>query len=178
MAMGLTQLQTLRTDIHAFFATFGLAPRGRNQGESRQAMAHSEPIEMLVRDLMTTDVFTVERNEALLTANRVMTLGRVRHVLVLDEEGRLTGLLSQRDLFHSGLMKALGYGTHAVQTTLDGLLVKEVMTTNLITIGPDAPLKQAAGIMVAKKIGCLPVMEGKKLVGIITEGDFVKLHSH
>jgi CBS domain-containing protein len=98
-------------------------------------------------------------------------------VVVLDEEGRLIGVLSQRDLFHSGLVKALGFGTHAVQKTLDDLLVKEVMTTQLITTEPDKPLKEAASIMLAHKVGCLPVLEGPKLVGIITESDFVRLHA-
>jgi len=133
--------------------------------------------EMLVRDLMTADVFTVDRNEALLTADRVMTLGRIRHVIVVDDSGELAGVLSQRDLFHSGLMKALGYGTHAVNKALDTLLVKEVMTTNVVTTRPDTPLSQAAALMVTQKIGCLPVVEGAKLVGILTESDFVKLHS-
>lgn len=137
----------------------------------------TDTMEMLVKDLMTTDVFTVDRNEALLTADRVMSLGRIRHVIVVDEDGNLAGVVSQRDLFHSGLLKALGYGTHAMQKTLDGMLVKEVMTTNLITTGPDTPLKQAAGLMVQHKIGCLPVLEGSKLVGIVTESDFVKLHA-
>ncbi|HEY6729016.1 MAG TPA: CBS domain-containing protein [Polyangiaceae bacterium] len=133
--------------------------------------------EMLVRDLMTADVFTVDRNEALLTADRVMTLGRIRHVVVVDEEGELAGLLSQRDLFHSGLMKALGYGKHAMHKTLDTLLVKEVMTTKVVTTKPDTPLSQAAALMFTQKIGCLPVVDGSKLVGILTEADFVKLHS-
>jgi len=138
--------------------------------------ADSSP-EMLVQDLMTTDVFTVDRNDALLMANRIMTLGRIRHVLVRDEDGALVGVLSQRDLFHSGLLKALGYGTHAVQRTLDDLLVKEVMTTELITTTPDTPLADAARSMVDHKVGCLPVMKGTQLVGILTESDFVKLHS-
>lgn len=133
--------------------------------------------QMLVQDLMTTDVFTVDRNDALLTANRIMSLGRIRHVLVRDEDGNLVGVLSQRDLFHSGLLKALGYGTHAVQRTLDTLLVKEVMTTELITATPETPLADAARSMVDHKIGCLPVLKGTRLVGILTEGDFVKLHS-
>jgi len=132
---------------------------------------------MLVRDLMTADVFTVDRNEALLTADRVMTLGRIRHVVVVDEEGELAGVLSQRDLFHSGLVKALGFGTHAVQKTLDTLLVKEVMSSNVLTTRPDTPLSQAAALMFKQKIGCLPVVDGSKLVGILTEADFVKLHS-
>ena len=96
-------------------------------------------LQMLVQDLMTHDVFTVDRNEALLTADRVMTLGRVRHVVVLDEDGKLAGVVSQRDLFHSGLLKALGYGTHARLKTLDTLLVKEVMVTNPITTTPKTP---------------------------------------
>ena len=132
---------------------------------------------MLVRDLMTADVFTVDRNEALLTAERMMNLGRIRHVVVVDEDGKLAGVLSQRDLFHSGLVKALGYGTHAVQKTLDTLLVKEVMSTNVLTTRPDTPLSQAAALMFKQKIGCLPVVDGTKLVGILTEADFVKLHS-
>ncbi len=140
-------------------------------------MSVSDSTEMLVQDLMTTDVFTVERNEALLTANRVMTLGRVRHVLVVDEEGKLAGVISQRDLFHGGLMRALGYGTYALHKTMDGLVVKEVMTTNLITTTPQTPLREAALVMFKNKIGCLPVLDGDKLVGIVTEGDFVKLHA-
>lgn len=140
------------------------------------AMPGDDSTEMLVRDLMTTDVFTVDRNEALLTAERVMNLGRIRHVVVVDDEGQVLGVLSQRDLFHSGVIKALGYGTHAMNKTLDTLLVKEVMTTNVVTTTPDTPLRQAAALMFKQKIGCLPVVDGTKLVGILTEADFVKLH--
>ena len=140
-------------------------------------MSGDDSTEMLVRDLMTADVFTVDRNEALLTAERVMTLGRIRHVIVIDDEGGLAGVVSQRDLFHSGLVKALGFGTHAVTKTLDTLLVKEVMSTNVATTRPDAPLRDAAALMYTRKIGCLPVLDGAKLVGILTEADFVKLHT-
>ena len=140
-------------------------------------MSANDDSEILVQDLMTHDVFTVDRNEALLTADRVMALGRVRHVVVLDEDGRLAGVVSQRDLFHSGLLKALGYGTHARAKTLDTLLVKEVMTTDPITTTPGTPLKQAASLMFNNKVGCLPVLDGDKLVGILTEGDFVRLHT-
>jgi CBS domain-containing membrane protein len=138
--------------------------------------AHESP-EMLVKDLMTTDVFTVDRNEALLTADRMMNLGRIRHVVVVGDDGELAGVVSQRDLFHSGLIKALGYGTRAMQKTLDTLMVKEVMSTDVVTTRPDTPLRNAAELMFTRKIGCLPVVDGSKLVGILTEADFVKLHS-
>ena len=140
-------------------------------------MPGHESTEMLVQDLMTKDVFTVDRNEALLTADRMMNLGRIRHVLVVGDEGELAGVVSQRDLFHSGLIKALGYGTRAMQKTLDTLVVKEVMTTDVVTTRPDTPLRSAAELMFTRKIGCLPVVDGSKLVGILTEADFVKLHT-
>ncbi len=128
----------------------------------------------LVRDVMTQEVATLERNDRLSTADNVMRLGRIRHMPVLDD-GNLVGLVTQRDLFRGALLKALGYGLTAEQTMLDTLAVKEVMATDLVTIAPDATLQEAAGIMVERKIGCLPVVENAKLVGILTEGDFVAL---
>jgi CBS domain-containing membrane protein len=130
---------------------------------------------MTVRDLMTQDVLSVERNQKLTTADDVMRLGRVRHVLVLDETGALEGVVSQRDLFHGGLLKALGYGARAKDHALDSLLVKEAMRTELITTTPDASLQSAACLMAEHKVGCLPVLEAGRVVGILTEGDFVLL---
>ncbi len=128
----------------------------------------------LVRDVMTHEVATLDRNDRLSTADNVMRLGRIRHMPVL-EDGKLVGLVTQRDLFRGALLKALGYGSKAEQTMLDTLAVKEVMATDLVTIAPDATLQEAAQIMIERKIGCLPVVENEKLVGILTEGDFVAL---
>jgi len=128
-----------------------------------------------VRDLMTPNVATLERNESLRTADDVMKLGRIRHLPVVDADGTLAGIVSQRDLFHSGLVRALGYGSHAREQALDTLVIKEAMKTEVVTIGPDAPLSDAAKIMLDRKIGCLVVLEAGKIVGILTEADFVKL---
>jgi len=130
---------------------------------------------MLVRDLMTKDVMTLGRNEKLSVADDVMRLGRIRHLPVIDDDGDLAGIVSQRDLFHSGLLRALGYGTHAKQQALELLVLKEAMKTEVTTVTPDAPLSEAAKIMIERKIGCLVVVENKKIVGILTEADFVKL---
>jgi len=124
---------------------------------------------------MTSDVVTLDRNEKLVVADDVMRLGRIRHLPIVDEEGKLAGIVSQRDLFHSGLMKALGYGSHAQQNVLDMLAVKEAMKDEVVTTAPTTPLVQAAKLMLERKIGCLVVMEGDKIAGILTEGDFVKL---
>lgn len=129
----------------------------------------------LVRDLMSVDVVTLGRNDRLVAAEDLMRLGRIRHLPVLDEDGRLAGVVSQRDLFHSGLIKALGYGAHAQQHALATVMVKEAMTTDVATTTPDTSLREAARTMLERKIGCLVVVEAGKIAGILAESDFVKL---
>jgi CBS domain-containing protein len=125
---------------------------------------------------MTREVATLQRGDQLSlanNANNVMQLGRIRHMVVLDEEGGLAGIVSQRDLFRGALVKAFGYGTVAQKKMMEAILVEEVMSSELLTTTPDALLSEAARVMSERKIGCLPVVEDGKLVGILTEGDFV-----
>jgi CBS domain-containing protein len=128
-----------------------------------------------VRDLMTSTVVTLGRNETLRSADDVMRLGRIRHLPIVDEEGALAGIVSQRDLFHGGLVRALGFGSHAHGRALDSVSVKEAMHTEVLTIAPDAPLAEAAKTLMDRKIGCLVVVENGQIAGILTEGDFVRL---
>jgi CBS domain-containing membrane protein len=128
-----------------------------------------------VRDVMTPDVMTLERNEKLTAADDIMRLGRIRHLPVVDENGALVGILTQRDLFHNAVMRALGYGQRAAAQARETLVIKEAMHTDVISVTPDTPLRDAARLMLQRKIGCLPVLEGQRIVGIITEADFVAL---
>jgi len=131
---------------------------------------------MKVRDLMSAEVATVRRNDKLVIADDLMNLGRIRHTPVLDDEGdEVVGILSQRDLFRGALARAIGYGSHAQQKLLNQLAVKDVMTTDPVTTTPDTPLAEAARLMLERKIGCLPVVERGRLIGILTESDFVRL---
>lgn len=123
---------------------------------------------------MTTEVHTLGRNDRLSVADELMRMERIRHLPVLDDDGDLAGIVSQRDLFRSALARALGYGETAQQKLLDMLSVKEVMSHPVETIGPDASLAEAARRMRQRGIGCLVVLEGDRLVGILTEGDFVR----
>ena len=129
---------------------------------------------MQVKELMTVDVVTVGRNDELSVADDIMKMKRVRHLPVL-EEGRLVGVLSQRDLFLAALSTAMGFGQKASQEFLKTVPVKEVMTGDLITIAPSDDDTTAAHLMTDHKIGCLPVVDGGKLVGLLTESDFVQL---
>src|SRR4030095_9490356 len=82
---------------------------------------------MKVKDIMAREVTTLDRNDSLDLADDVMTLGRIRHLSVIDQ-GRVVGVVSQRDLFKSALAAALGYGETAQRRLLKTLRVKEVMS--------------------------------------------------
>lgn len=129
---------------------------------------------MKVRDLMVTDVTTVGRNDTLTLADDLMTSKRIRHLPVL-ENGRLVGIVTQRDLFHAGLSTAMGFGQKAQKEFLVTVPVKEVMNNEVVTIGPDEDVKVAARKMLESKIGCLPVVEDGKLLGLLSESDLLRV---
>ena len=124
---------------------------------------------------MSRDVHTVKRNDKLAIADELMKQERVRHLAVLDEDGKVCAVLSQRDLFRGALLRALGYGSRAEDLVLRQVAVKEAMSAEIQTTAPDTPVADAARLMIERKIGCLPVIENGRLVGIVTETDFVRL---
>jgi CBS domain-containing membrane protein len=126
----------------------------------------------LVSDLMSSDVVTLEEHESLSIADRVMSLGRIRHMPVVSD-GRLVGLISQRDLLHNALSDALGMKNSGKISVLDSIKVSDCMTRDLQTCEPTTTLAEAAEIILKHKYGCLPVVDGDTLVGILTEADFV-----
>src|SRR5262249_33021951 len=159
-----------------FFSPSGRKPfpsRPRGDGTPFACSAGGPQMdELRVRDLMTPEVTTLRRNDKLTLADDVMRLGRIRHLPVLGDDGQeVVGVVSQRDLFRGALDRALGYGEHAHRKMLDTLVVKEVMSSEVVTITADTALADAARMMTERKIGCLPVVEGGRLVGILTEGD-------
>lgn len=104
-------------------------------------------------------------------------MGRIRHLPVVDR-GRVVGVVSQRDLFRSALGTALALGIRRPDELMRTLAVRDVMSTPAVTIGPGAPVQDAARTMAEKKIGCLPVVEDECLVGILTETDILHYAIH
>ena len=133
------------------------------------------PTRLRVRDVMSREVHTVKRNDELAIADTLMKQERVRHLPVLDEHGEVCAVVSQRDLFRGALLRALGYGSRAEELMLKQVAVKEAMSAEIQTTAPDTPVADAARVMIERKIGCLPVIENGRLVGIVTETDFVRL---
>ncbi len=127
---------------------------------------------MKVRDIMVKEVATLDINDELSLANDIMRLGRIRHLPVVDG-GRLVGIVSERDLFRSSLAQALGYGTKTTREIMKTLSIKDVMVPEVVTIAPDAEACDAVQLMLDKKIGCVPVVDKDRLVGLITETDIL-----
>ncbi len=136
-------------------------------------MAQASKTAVTVRDAMAQNPLTLDRNETLDLAESIMNLGRIRHMPVVDD-GRVIGILSQRDLFRSALLTALGFGRKTTTALIKTIKIKEVMTEDVITIAPETTIKDAARTMIDKKIGCLPVVENEKLIGLLTETDILR----
>ena len=126
-----------------------------------------------VRDVMTPAVTTLGRNDTLLSATDIMNQDRIRHFPVVDE-GEVVGVVSQRDLYKASLGTVMKYGEKAERTFLESVAVKEIMV-DPITVAPDADVRAAARLMIEHKIGCLPVVKGTALIGIVTETDLLHL---
>jgi len=125
---------------------------------------------MLVREWMTTEVITVDSRTPLYDALRLMERKRIRRLPVVDR-GKLVGIVTWTDLMRAQPSPATSLAVWEIPYLLSKAQVADVMTRNPITISPDMPLEEAALLMREKKIGGLPVMEGERLVGIITESD-------
>jgi CBS domain-containing protein len=127
----------------------------------------------IVRDVMAQNPATLDLNETLDLAESIMKLGRIRHMPVVDD-GKVVGIVSQRDMFRSALITSLGFGRKTTGALIKTIKIKEIMTEEVFTISSDASIKEAARQMMEKKIGCLPVLEGDRLIGIITETDMLR----
>ncbi len=134
---------------------------------------------MKVKELMTQDVMTVTPEDKLDRVFFLFNFENIRHVPVM-ENGRLVGILSDRDLKKVlGPAKKFLERTDGSTVTISIRKVRTIMKRGVLTIGPDERAADAAAIMAKRKIGALPVVQKKKLVGIITATDilraFVKL---
>ena len=127
---------------------------------------------MKVKEVMVKEVATLDINDELSLANDIMRIGRIRHLPVVDGI-RLAGIISERDLFRSSLAQALGYGGQASRDLMKTLRIKDIMVQEVTTISPEAGVCEAVRTMMDKKIGCLPVVENDRLVGLITETDIL-----
>lgn len=125
------------------------------------------PGKLKVEEFMETDLFTVQKNDIIELVAEMMDWRKIRYTPVEDSKGKLVGLVTSRKLLHH-LVKH-----HKLNGTVT--TVKDIMIKKPITIGPGATIVEAMELMRTNKVGCLPVVQKKELIGIITEMNFVRI---
>lgn len=127
-----------------------------------------------VRDLMTSRLFVVRPADPITTLQDLMGDKNIRHVPVVDDDGVLVGLVSERDLVRRSVDADGDLPLSVRQDLLTAAKVQDIMTWQVDTIDADDNAATAAAMILDNKYGCLPVVEQGALVGILTESDFVR----
>lgn len=126
------------------------------------------PYSMLVEEFMTTDIFTAQQEDIPELVADIIDWRQIKHVPIEDDKGRLKGVLNYRTLLKY-------YSKKAQISPSESVIVKDLMDKNPPTIHPEATIQEALKLMKNKKTDCLPVIKNHRLVGIITEGNFLNI---
>ncbi len=137
---------------------------------------------MKVKEAMTKDPISIDPDAPVGTALDVMRTKHVRHLPVVDEAGHLMGIVTDRDLRQAAFTPAIQEylsvreqrRVRQVSETLENLRARDVMTWVVVTTHPEASLAHAALIMCERRVGSLPVVDGGRLVGVLTERDVLR----
>lgn len=130
---------------------------------------------MLVKERMTQPVITALPDLQIQDALNLMREKGIRRLPVVDSGGKLMGIVSDRDLLHATPSDATSLSVWELNYLLSKVTVKDIMSSPVTTVSPDTHVREAASILASKKFGGLPVLDGKDVVGIITETDLFKV---
>lgn len=128
---------------------------------------------MKVKDCMSPNPVVLSPEDTLRKARETISRLNLRRFPVI-ENGRLVGIVTDRDVRQADISSAVVQERRYVEYILDRIQVRGIMTPDPITVTPDTPLEEAARLILEHKIGGLPVVEGDRLVGIITETDLIR----
>ncbi len=126
-----------------------------------------------VQDIMTTDLWTLKATDSLEAARHLMTEKHIRHIPIVDEQGGLVGLVTHRDLLAASIPSLVDMGDAQRMALEASTPLQQIMTTQLSVASATMNLRQAALRLQEYRYGCLPVVAKGKLIGIITDSDFV-----
>ncbi|MBP8626604.1 MAG: CBS domain-containing protein [Syntrophorhabdales bacterium] len=125
---------------------------------------------MLVRDIMTHNVITITEDTYVLDAEKMMDSNKIGRLPIVDG-GRLVGIVTKDDVLKASPSSATSYNQRQLFYLMSKLTVKEIMKKKVITVTPDTTIEKAVTIAQKYRIGSLPVVEGDKVVGILTTND-------
>jgi len=130
---------------------------------------------MLVGERMTRNPVTILETASINDGLHLMREWKIRRLPVLDGSGKMVGIVSDKDLLHAAPSPATSLSVYELHYLLAKLTIKQVMSSPVITVDADTPVEEAACVMADNKIGGLPVLQNRALVGIITETDIFKV---
>jgi len=131
---------------------------------------------MFVGDRMSHPVITIQPEMPVIEALSLMKREHIRRAPVL-KDGKMVGIVSDKDLLNASPSPATTLSVWELNYLISKILVKDVMSKNVITITEDTPIEEAARVMLDNKIGGLPVMRGEAVIGMITETNLFKVFS-
>ncbi|MBC17638.1 CBS domain containing membrane protein [Pseudodesulfovibrio profundus] len=131
---------------------------------------------MLIKNWMTKDVLTLSQDRSMMKASKLMKDKAVSCMPIVDDDDRLVGILSDRDIKDASPSKATTLDMHELYYLLSDIKIKDIMTKKVVTIRPDETVEKAAVLMLEGHFGSLPVVDDdRKVVGIITDTDVFKV---
>jgi CBS domain-containing membrane protein len=123
---------------------------------------------------MTTDLVTLKETDSVALARRIMGEQHIRHLPIHNEMGAFVGLLTQRDVLAATVSVLAEVDQETINAMEAAIPIRELMTTAMTTVREDTSLREAALLLLELKVGCLPVLSDSRLLGIVTEADFIK----
>lgn len=130
---------------------------------------------MLVRDRMTPNPTTITTETSLKEALDLVRSNPFRHLPVLDENGKLVGIVTEKSLVYASPTPTTTLSVFEVDYILSRTKIGQIIHDDVITVEPDLPIEEAARIMVDHRFGCLPVVKNDELVGIISDTDVFRV---
>ncbi len=130
---------------------------------------------MLVGKRMSSPVISIHPDSTLEEALNLMKAEHIRRLPVVDKDGNLIGIVSERQLLAASPSDATTLSVYEIKELMNRVTIDKIMTRDVLTTTADTPLEETARIMADNKVGGLPVVEGRKVVGMITETDIFKV---
>ena len=130
---------------------------------------------MLVKDRMTFNPVTIRVDTSLKEALDLVRSSPFRHLPVLDENDKLVGIVTEKSLVYASPTSSTTLSVFEVDYILLRTKIEQIIQGEVISVGPNLPIEEAARVMIDHRIGCLPVVEDDKLIGIISDTDIFRV---
>ena len=130
---------------------------------------------MNVWDIMTPNVICVYKSDTLAKAMRLMDEAKTHHLVVMEADGSLAGIVSDRDCKDALSVSSRFYGNSRATTLATKIVVKQIMTPTPVWITPQSSVQEAANLMLEKHINALPVLHDSTIIGIVTSTDLLRV---